>query len=774
MQTNLSIGDYAGGFVVVAVLGLLSVQYLFGFYQDVPNRLSRVGRKWAGKWDFLLQDIGGFSSSGLMLVSILGLFLELLIIRWVSSEIRIFSYFKNFVLIACFLGFGLGGYFCRRRINLLAMTYPILFIAALVTLPWKVLIDTMTSLPELIGPLTDVQFSALRAMPLSFATVMAMGAATVIIIPLFALIALAFIPIGQMVGWYLENAPKGIRAYTVNIVGSLLGILAYTLLCFYFQPPAIWFLVAGALAVLVFRKSSRLKWSAAAVFACCAALSLIPTPDGSKVYWSPYQKLSISPEVEGGEVMSYRLNTNGTWFQQILNLSAAFVNSHAERFAGQSIEWNAYNLPYHFFSEPPSVLILGSGMGNDVAGALRNGAGRVVAVEIDPLVVRLGRELHFEHPYQSQRVNTIVDDARSYLQNSHDRFDLIVFSLLDSHTTSSHFSNIRIDNYVYTKEAFESAKKLLAPGGLMIVKFWVPQPWIAGRLRALMEDVFGRPPLQIQTQSASQIMGYSAGGYFLIAGSDDRISAALRNPDLAEYVQKHSRYDAQSASITTDDWPYFYQRQRGLPVSVIAISVVLILMCWWFLRTTNMSLTRIRWPFFFLGAGFMLLEAQIVSKMALLFGTTWVVNSIVISGLMILIVLANYVVDRKPQFPYWFAYLGVFCSMLINYLVPLETFFFRSLALKVFAATVVLCLPVFFAGIIFIRIFAESRFSGSALGANLFGAMVGGMLESGSYWFGIKALLILAGLFYVFSAFTLGMKKDASFERAEHLETVRT
>src|SRR6202007_1214067 len=135
-----------------------------------------------------------------------------------------------------------------------AMTYPILFIAALVTLPWKVLIDTMTSLPELIGPLTDVQFSALLAMPLSFATVMAMGAATFIIMPLFGLIALAFIPIGQMVGWYLENAPEGIRAYTVNIVGSLLGILAYTLLCFYFQPPAIWFLVAGALAVLVFRK----------------------------------------------------------------------------------------------------------------------------------------------------------------------------------------------------------------------------------------------------------------------------------------------------------------------------------------------------------------------------------------------------------------------------------------------------------------------------------------------------------------------------------------
>lgn len=169
----------------------------------------------------------------------------------------------------------------------------------------------------------------------------------------------------------------------------------------------------------------------------------------------------------------------------------------------------------------------------------------------------------------------------------------------------------------------------------------------------------------------------------------------------------------------------------------------------------------------------MLLEAQIVSKMALLFGTTWVVNSIVISGLMILIVLANYLVDSKPQFPYWLAYLGLFCSMLINYVVPLETFFFRSVALKAFVATVVLCLPVFFAGIIFIRTFAEARFSGSALGANLFGAMVGGMLESGSYWFGIKALLIVAALLYLSSALTLGAKKDP-FPETARLETLQT
>lgn len=89
------------------------------------------------------------------------------------------------------------------------------------------------------------------------------------------------------------------------------------------------------------------------------------------------------------------------------------------------------------------------------------------------------------------RTHVVIDDARSYIENSHDQFDLIVFSLLDSHTTTSHFTNILIDNYVYTREALHRAKTLLRPDGLFIVKFQVDNPWIAGRLFELMQDAFG-------------------------------------------------------------------------------------------------------------------------------------------------------------------------------------------------------------------------------------------------------------------------------------------
>ena len=141
--------------------------------------------------------------------------------------------------------------------------------------------------------------------------------------------------------------------------------------------------------------------------------------------------------------------------------------------------------------------MLGSGTGNDVAAAVRNGAGDVTGVEIDPVILQEGRKLHFEQPYSSPHVHAILNDARSYLQNSNHRFDVIVFAFLDSHTTSSYYSTIRIDNYVYTLEALRRAKTLLKPDGIMVIKFAVLNPWIAGRLYELAQTVFGNPAVTV-------------------------------------------------------------------------------------------------------------------------------------------------------------------------------------------------------------------------------------------------------------------------------------
>jgi len=738
----------SAAFIVVVFAGIFINAYLFRIYGAESDREGVRGwRSWARNMEFSPEALGGFSYRHLALVSILGLFLELMMIRWISSEIRVFTYFKNFVLIACFLGFGVGCYLSRRRISLVSTTLPLLTLLLLMKLPWQALRDLMTDLPTFVGATSDMHLWEMPEAANGWFLLLVLVAAVVIIVPIFCLLTFVFIPIGQLVGWYLNKAANLIFGYTVNIVGSLAGILLYTLLCFLYQPPTAWFLLAGVMMALLLWRVPRLRWAAAGAFLGFAALASLGSVKNSSTYWSPYQKLTVIPRKEAGETVGYVLKTNDSWYQQILDLSPEFVAAHPQFFKDEPIQWNPYNIPYHFYARPESVLILGSGMGNDVAAALRNGAGRITAVEIDPLILKLGRERHFERPYSSPRVQVVLDDARSYVQNSKDRFDLIVFSLLDSHTTSSYYTNIRIDNYVYTLEALKAAKQLLKTDGVFIIKFQAETPWIAGRLEGLFETVFGHAPVQMRAGSSF----YTTIDTFYVAGSESRIARAMANPELARFVADHSKIKTQKAALTTDDWPYFYQREPGLPVPVIVISGALVLLCWLFLRRTGTALRSMRWHFFFLGAGFLLLEAQIISKMALLFGTTWVVNSIVIAGLLLLIVAANFLVEFQREFPVGWAYAGIFLTILASYLVPLEKFFYGSLMAKMLVATLVLCLPVFFAGIVFIRSFAKTGFRAEALGANLFGGLVGGLLESLSLWTGIRSLVILAGLLYLAS-----------------------
>jgi len=175
---------------------------------------------------------------------------------------------------------------------------------------------------------------------------------------------------------------------------------------------------------------------------------------------------------------------------------------------------------------------------------------------------------------------------------------------------------------------------------------------------------------------------------------------------------------------------------------------------------------EIEWPFFFLGAGFMLMESQIVSRMALLFGTTWLVNSVTISGLLLLIVGANMLERGGLRIPTSVAYQALFGTILVAYFVPVSALLTESRATRIAGAIVVLCSPVFFASIVFIRTFAAARFSGASLGSNLLGALVGGLLESLSLWIGLRSLLFIA-LFLYAAAYLVSLRQQPSMARVQ-------
>jgi hypothetical protein len=114
----------------------------------------------------------------------------------------------------------------------------------------------------------------------------------------------------------------------------------------------VWFLVGGVLLTLLLWSVPRLRWASLLVFLFCAGLLSLPPSNGARVYWSPYQKLTLGKREFRGQLLGYSLNTNESWYQQIVDLSSQFAQAHPELFRGAPIEWNAYNIPYHFYERP--------------------------------------------------------------------------------------------------------------------------------------------------------------------------------------------------------------------------------------------------------------------------------------------------------------------------------------------------------------------------------------------------------------------------------------
>src|SRR5262249_29179082 len=139
---------------------------------------------------------------------------------------------------------------------------------------------------------------------------------------------------------------------------------------------------------------------------------------------------------------------------------------------------------------PGQVLVVGAGTGNDVAAALRNGASAVTAVEIDPAIQKLGFSLHPERPYQDPRTHAVANDARTFLRQTDQKFDTIVYGLLDSHTNLGAMTNVRLDSFVYTVEAFREAVSRLTGNGILIVSYLTMDDSQADKLYAMMSRAY--------------------------------------------------------------------------------------------------------------------------------------------------------------------------------------------------------------------------------------------------------------------------------------------
>lgn len=686
----------------------------------------------------------------LFLVSFVSLFLELALIRWVSTEIRIFAYVNNLVLLACFLGLGVGCALPNPRASLTATVLALGVLIGLITAPLAIplhgaLLHPVRDTPIMLSVFTDLHIWHRYWSPNVWLDI-AIGLSSTALV--FGLIALAFIPLGRMIAGLLEGAPHRIAAYSVNVAAGLLGIWAFHAISCWWLPPWVWFAVAWAGLLLLVPPTTAPRVSAAVLGLAIGCLAVTPRLAKRPIIWSAYQKLEIIP-ARAGMNRVYLVTVNNTFYMGLLDLSPKGLRQGLPIFLDpSSASFSQYNVPYRFLDHPPqAVLIVGAGGGNDVAAALRHGARAVTAVEIDPGIYDIGRRLHPEAPYTDPRVTVRLTDARAAFRRLGGRYDLIVFGLLDAHAQSSSYNNTRLDHYVYTEESFREASRLLADQGVMTVIFDdAGRPFIGARISGLLHRVFGEAPIAFRAPGNGW---FGPGGVVFVAGRNmSRLREVIqRDLPLAPFIERQAVRWTKPVTLTTDNWPYLYLDRPRVPALHLCLSGILLLL----LAVGRRVFLPVRVPvnrhFFFLGAAFLLLEFQNISKTALLFGSTWVVNAFTISCILLLILLANWIVSRVRPNLRW-TYVGLWGSLLVAGAIPLRAYNALPEVWRMVAALGLLNLPVGFAGIIFITSFQRTREPGLAFGSNLLGAAVGGLLESLSFLTGIRALLWLAAALY--------------------------
>jgi len=649
------------------------------------------------------------------LVSFTMLFFELLCIRWIPSYVRYLSYFNNFLLLASFLGIGLGMLSARRE-RFWFPPFPVL-------LALLVVIIARTKFQLLINS-TQVLYFGL-------ADQQSAQAENFLVLPIiFGMVTLCFIPLSRSFG-KLFSQLNPLTAYTFDIIGSLAGIAAFSAMSYFSLPPLAWFSILGVLLLLLSAKRTVLL---VAVVLAATLIEVGQLQVGS--YWSPYYKIVISPAVPNG----YSVAVNDIGHQVMTSWP------YKEPF---------YKEVYRIFGSGSfhHALILGAGTGSDTAIALAYGVDSITAVEIDPTIQQLGARLNPDQPYSDPRVRVVINDGRSFLQNTTDHYDLIIFALPDSLTLTSSNTSLRLESFLLTQDALATARTRLTSNGVVVLYNYYRQDWLIQKLANMVGNAFHQQPL---------VTTYGGWGRAAAIMAGPRLATLPRGefgtyheqpvPPGSTYLRilGQGYYPLTSATPATDDWPFLYLQDRSFPtIYILGLAMVaLYALIGTVTFAPRKTLRRFDWHMFFLGTAFMLLEVKSLTTFSLLFGSTWLVNSLVFFAILSSVLLAI-LVNRRFKFKrIGVFYLLLFGVLLLNILLPPDALLLSNPIFRYILASVLAFAPVFLANIIFTNSFRDSETADIAFASNLLGIMVGGGMEYFSMLIGYRLLLIPVIVFY--------------------------
>ena len=666
------------------------------------------------------------------------LFQELALIRWLPAQVRVIAYFPNLILISSFLGLGIGALRGRKK--------PVLWL-------WPLLLALVVGVA--IG-LSRIAFTAdsvsehlwLLYYDLPPDAIVVDGVRLPIIL-LFVLSASTFVRLGQFVGARLDlfrRESSSLWGYSLDLLGSLLGVIGFAVVSFIGAWPVTWFAVIGLVGLLVIAHKKRI-WAYYGVAMIAIGVAVQATEPATD--YSPYYALATvpTPEEPGFAVIA-----NGSLHQRALNV----VQPPSGDDGAYALTRIGYHFPIWGMNGPKGrALVLGAGTGNDVAMLLDEGFSEVHAVEIDPVILQMGRE-HPNRPYDSDRVTVFNQDGRAFLRDTEYRYDLIVFGTLDSMTRLSALSSVRLDNFVYTTEAIEAAASRLTPEGGLVLYFMIGEQHIRQKLFGILASTFEALPAVHVTNYALFNTIFASGPAF----------THLSEPT-PEEVDEYYNTILPSLDLPTDDWPYLYLPERGvggfylsLMATFFFIALIGVLLSSREMREGLLERGEMDWEMFLFGLAFLLIETKFVTTMNLVWGATWLTSAVVFGAILAMILIGTVLMELRPL-PWAWASTGLVLALFATYLVPTEALVGRSTAVRLMLSVLMVGGPIFFASVCFALRFRVRPAADIAFGWNLLGAVAGGLLEFLSMSLGLKALTLIAIGAYL-SAFLIRSRTAAA------------
>ncbi|MBX7165507.1 MAG: hypothetical protein K1X74_04075 [Pirellulales bacterium] len=708
---------------------------------------------------------GTANAAKLLLLGYLTLFLELALIRFLPSSVWNLGFFPNFVLISVFVGLGVGFVFhhlftAERSAQAFIGAACLLCVLVFLVTQFRPRVPGIGRSGGQIGQ--ELFFSATNDDS---------SAATLYVFPmLFPLIALIFAMIAQRTAKVFSEF-RPLTAYTLDIGGSCLGIVSFMAISQFQLPAYIWFAaLAPMFALSAPRLLSGTNILAVAALVGCSFLSWQQDqrllyaegeehpPRPLAMAWSPYQKVETAVVNEG----------------QMGKIPYLFVNGivHQKMQTRQLLLHEFYHQPYERRRQlglPPykRVLILGAGTGNDVAAALLNGAEQIDAVEIDPVIARMGRNFHPLRPYASKRVRLVIDDGRAFLTRAQGPYDLIVFAVTDSLVKISPTAQLRLENYLFTLESITRAYGLLSPEGDLVFYNWYRQEWLVDKIKSMIHTATGHyPTAQFRIDNFSGLITPKN-------PPDDDMPldkaqvAAPAEPEIAALAQWSEHPDTPPSETdlppATDDWPFLYLRSRAIaPVYLGAIAGLLVVVTGLLVLLHRFERRQqsapigpagvwLRLAFMLMGSAFLLLETKGVIQFSLLFGTTWLNNSLVFLAVLVSVLAANWtamILRSRAWLPLLFVLLLASCLLTLVWplagLLQIEDWTSRFAL-----ASLMTYSPIFFANLVFSLAFRDQPAAEQLFGWNLLGATFGGALEYLSMILGCNALAVMVAVLYL-------------------------